>query len=96
MRNLKVGYIADIFTVEYGKQTVFNSLINYAKEHFISKDIDMISTWVQNVIYSKKLKSFGFLKFKYMPVICYANKLGTKILNGKMNWYFTMADSDNI
>jgi len=95
-KNLKVGYIADIFTIDTGDQAVFNSLIYYAKNHFISKGFDMLSIWIQKGVYTDKLKSFGFRKFRYMPVICYINKFGSDIISKNINWYFTMSDSDNI
>jgi len=94
--NLKVGYIADIFTIDSGNQAVFNSLIYYAKKHFISKKFDMISLWLQKGIYTDKLKLFGFIEYKSIPVICYINKFGKDVLSKNINWYFTMSDSDNI
>ncbi len=94
--SLRVGYIADIFTVDEGDQIVFNSLIEYARKYFINKGFDMISMWIQKGVYTNRLKSFGFRQYKSIPVICYNNDLGDRIISKNLRWYFTMSDSDNI
>lgn len=94
--NLKVGYIADIFTVDRGDQIVFKSLIEYARKYFINEGFDMISMWIQKGVYANRLGSFGFRQYKSIPVICYNNDLRDRIISKNLKWYFTMSDSDNI
>jgi len=95
-RKLKVGYIADyLFDPEYLKTS--SSLIKQILSSFGDSNIDMISTWVSiDDPFYKIARRYGFLKFNTVPVICYKNKLGNKIISSKLKWHFTMADSDNI
>lgn len=93
---LSVGYIADLFVFDENEVNYFKYLINFAITYFKNKKYDMISIWLQTGPLSKILKKYGYLSFKDIPIICYKNNVGNKFLNSNYNWYFTLADSDNI
>ena len=42
------------------------------------------------------LLKLGFLPWTKIPLICYKNELGNKILSKAYKWHFTMGDSDGI
>jgi hypothetical protein len=38
-------------------------------------------------------ENLGFLRFRDVPIICYNNGRGAKVLSGKLRFYFTMGDA---
>ena len=95
-QKLKVGYVADyLIDPHYFKTS--SSIMQHILSSFDDFNIDMISIWASiDCPFYRIAKKYGFLKFKPIPVICYKNKLGNKIISSDLKWYFTMADSDNI
>ncbi len=94
--NLTVGYVADFMVYNYKKRTFRNLLAN-AFKYFRDANCDMVATWaVRDSEHHKTLKKMGFIRYKNVPIICYANELGKKVSINPGRWHFTMADSDNI
>ncbi len=93
---LKVLYIADYLILPNHQKCakkIICAIIKYAND----KGYDMISCWsVKNNDFTKILSKLGFLRDKSIPIICYANDLGKKVIESNYKWHFTMADSDNI
>jgi GNAT superfamily N-acetyltransferase len=95
-KGLKVLYIADYLTLPERK-AAFDVALFAILKHAQSQEMDMISCWsVGTSEYAQVLKEHGFLRFRDVPIICYANELGTRVINTDYKWHFTMADSDNI
>lgn len=95
-RHLKIGFLAD-FLIEEHQPEIFTQLILRALSSFSEEKVDMVAAWaVRGSSYYKILKRFGFKHYKAVPIICYKNDLGNKIINSRWKWHFTMADSDNI
>lgn len=94
--SLSVGYVADyLFDEKYMK--FFPRIIELILSSFDKPNIQMISMWstIENPFYNAA-RSYGFLKYQPVPVICYKNSFGESILSADLKWHFTMADSDNI
>jgi len=95
-RGLKVLSIADYLTLP-GRESVFDEALSAILQHAQSQEADMVSCWSVEVSeHARVLKNRGFLRFRDVPIICYANELGTQVIHAGYKWYFTMADSDNI
>ena len=93
---LKVGYIADILTIDDGSHDVFDALLEHSIDYYKKMNFDMISSWIQLGCYSQRLSKSGFYKYKPVPIICFRNHLGLDIIKSNYSWYFTISDSDNI
>jgi len=95
-RELKVLYIADYLMLP-GRESAFDEVLSSIIKRARIQEMDMISCWsVETSEYTQLLKNRGFLRFRDVPVICYANELGKQVLHTDYKWHFTMADSDNI
>lgn len=95
-RGLKVLYIADYLTMP-GQESIFDEALSAILQHAQSQGADMVSCWsVEASEHARVLKNCGFLRFRDVPIICYANELGKRVICADYKWYFTMADSDNI
>jgi len=93
---IKVGYVADYYFVN-GNENAFDMALDFIIKFFKKRAVGMISAWSStDSYYYKVLKRNLFYKYKDVPVICYKNRLGKKIINSDLSWHFTMADSDNI
>ena len=95
-KGLQVLYIAD-YLMKENNDVYFHDAILRLIEKSKNNGIDLLSCWaVKSDIYAKELRSCRFLKIKDIPIICYSNNFGKKIIKTNYKWHFTMADSDNI
>lgn len=95
-RGLKVLYIADYLMLP-GEESVFDEALTAILQYAQSQKMDMINCWcVGTSEFARLLRKRGFLRFKDVSIICYANELGNRVINANYKWHFTMADSDNI
>ncbi len=94
--NSRIAYIADFLTSEDSPR-VFNKLMLELLNMFDKRRIDVVYTWtIKGSFYYKCLLRLGFMPVANLPIICYKNDLGTRILRGAHKWHFTIGDSDNI
>jgi hypothetical protein len=90
------GYIPDFFTREEDAR-IFKTLIIAAFRVFRENRVDIVSAWsMKGSYYYKTLVKYGFLPWTKIPLICYKNEPGTRILNQAFKWHFTQGDSDGI
>jgi len=93
---LNVCYLADYLFIpghEAGIQYVVDWILDYSKKN----NSDLISCWSPSISpFMQIIKKAGFIRYKKIPIICYLNDLGKKIVSSDFRIYFTMADSDNI
>ena len=95
-KGLQVLYIAD-YLMKENNDVYFHDAILRLIEKSKNNGIDLLSCWaVKSDIYAKQLRSCRFFKIKDIPIICYSNNFGKKIIKTNYKWHFTMADSDNI
>jgi len=103
-KNLRVGYIVDVFT-SLDKEIVIQSLISQAIEHFRKENADLIICWMSKnsssaCVYHKILRYNGFIRFftRSYPLIArvISSKLSRTFVGDSKKWYFTMGDSDHI
>lgn len=96
MVSRKTGVIADFLTVD-NQPDVFKKLVFRLLKEFKMRDVDTVKVWVvKNSLYAHIFGKFGFLRRRKIPVYCYKNALGEKIMMENCKWHFTMADTDNI
>ena len=93
---LKVNYLADYIFIP-GQRSGIIYAIKWIIEYSLINDFDLLSCWASNIRPLKNvLLLTGFLRYKKVPIICYSNEFGEKLINKSYKVYFTMADSDNI
>ena len=96
MEDRREGFMVDFLSLEDNPR-VFNRLVLTLLEVFQTNKVDIISTWaMKRSFYYKTLVKLGFLPWTKIPLICYKNELGNKILNNAYKWHFTIGDSDGI
>lgn len=94
--NMPVGFLCDFLTIEEDPN-IFKKLLVSAIEEFDQKTVSIIYTWaVKGSFYDSTLLKLGFLPRPPVPIVCYKNELGARVLSKAYKWHFTMGDTDNI
>ncbi|MFC1964604.1 GNAT family N-acetyltransferase [Chloroflexota bacterium] len=94
--NTPIGFICDYLTFE-GDPNIFKTLLAVAVKELEGKKASVIYTWaVKGNFYYKVLLRLGFFPSSQVPIVCYKNELGNKVLSRAYKWHFTMGDTDNI
>lgn len=96
--NRQLGFIVDFLTIE-DDPNIFTKLLTASLEEFYRRKVNTVSTWaITGSYYNKSLLRFGFLpSLDYrIPLLCYKNDLGSRVLGKAYKWHFTMGDTDNI
>ncbi len=92
---LKVGYVAD-FLVDPEDPKAVDAALAFICRFFKQEGMDMVACWMADGPFSPALRRHGFFVHKNVPLICFKNTVGEKIIDANHRWHFTLADSDNI
>lgn len=91
-----IGFIVDYLTLEDNPH-VFGRLLATSLERFFERKVNLVHTWIpKGNFYYRGLLKVGFLPYKNVPLLCYQNDIGNKILGQACKWHFTMGDSDSV
>lgn len=94
--DILLGYIADFLTLEHD-DNIFKKLLIATLKTLYQRKISLVSTWVtKGSYYERILSRFGFIHRAEIPLICYKNELGSRVLSEAYKWHFVLGDTDNI
>lgn len=92
-KDMRVGYLID-HLIDGERSKVLGGLLYEVIRFCRHNGAVMIAAWdLKGSWYSTLLRTLGFLRFRDVPIICYNNDRGAKVLGGKLRFYFTMGDA---
>jgi len=92
----KTGFLVD-FLVTEDKPDVFRRLLVTAVGEYFKARVNLALVWaIKGSMYDRILLRCGFIPYIDVPLSCYNNEIGSKVVSGTHKWHFTMGDTDNI